>query len=113
MDTEGSGHPGLGTGMFGEGAVQSIMGEIGTMNEPVGLTNGCLGPGQVWSVGGMKLSACRLERAFDATLTAFNFEGEMPRIALKQLNDSVCCPSPHPKAAVDWVFIGCGRTIEL
>lgn len=107
MDTEGSGHPGLGTGMFGEGAVQSIMSEMETANEPVGLTKRYLGPGQVWGVGGMKLNGCRLGRAFGATLTAFNFERGMPRTALKQPNDSVVLVRP-PTPKWLWIRISLG-----
>ena len=43
----------------------------------------------------------RLGGATGVTLTGFSFEGEKPRVAFKQPNDSVILGSLHPEA-------GCG-----
>lgn len=103
---EGTRHPGVGTGMFREAAAKSIVGEKETTHQwSVGLTRKCLGPGPVQGLEGVKLDRCfesRLGRTIGATLTGFNLEGEKPRMALKQQNDSVVLVAPPtPRLAVD------------
>lgn len=100
-------YPAVETGSFREAAAPSITGEMGTTDQPAGLTRKGLGlrAGALVQDVRVKLNRCfggsRLGEATGVTLTGFSFEGEKPRVAFKQPNDSVILGSLHPEA-------GCG-----
>lgn len=100
--------------MFREAAVKSIMGERETTHQwSVGLTRKCLGPGQVQGLARVKLDRCfesRLGRTIGAMLTGFNLEGEKPRMALKQPNDSVVLAAPPPQSWL-WITAKCAHSL--
>lgn len=75
----------------------------------VGLTRRCLGPGPVQGLEQMKLSRCfvQIEEGHWSHTNGFPFEGEKPRMALKQANDSVRLVTPLPQSW-RWIRLSLG-----